>query len=366
MNIDKSIGTSYENTFKSIYMISLRKSLSLIPKDKHSEPPYKEWIYKHQHEPHWNTVYQSQSESESVHKETNENLISAAFKGDLNVVRSLLNKGEDVYRKNEYGTTALQQAVAMNYKKIVSLLIEKGADVNAKDNEVNTILIHAAWSSNKDIIRLLLEKGADVYAKNNKGSTALVHAVSGGNKYAIEIISQAQQDKTITNLASDDAKIRYFAILDLSSMRILPESVLNMLIDYLDDLRGQYPGNTVAGEAAELLARHPQQAKLSIPELMKLLAYTEKYAMPSGSAAEAIRAVKRVDLEAYLANLDKKKKLELSKSLLPVLENGIGSLPGLATISMILGMLGEDVAIPALESTLADAKKQEVRNPFAN
>lgn len=202
MNIDKSIGTSYQNTLKSIYLISLRKSLSLIPKDKHSEPPYKEWIYKHQHDPHWNTVYQSQSESESVHKETNETLISAAFKGDLNVVRSLLNKGEDVNRKNVYGTTALQQAVVMNHKQIVSLLIEKGADVNAKDNEGNTILIHAAWSSSKDIIRLLLEKGADVYAKNNKGNTALVHAVSGGNIDAINIISQAQQDKTITNHSS--------------------------------------------------------------------------------------------------------------------------------------------------------------------
>jgi len=65
-NINKSIGTSYENTFKSLYMISLRKSLSLIPKDKYTEPPYNEWIYKHNKEPYWKTIYQSPSEPDGV------------------------------------------------------------------------------------------------------------------------------------------------------------------------------------------------------------------------------------------------------------------------------------------------------------
>jgi hypothetical protein len=166
-------------------------------------------------------------------------------------------------------------------------------------------------------------------------------------------------------LKSDDPVTRYHAVRKLKSEPMLPEEVVDLLIKYLSDVRGETPGNTIAGDAAEVLARYPQHAKRALPELMKLLAYTEKYALPSGSAAEAIRVVKRVDLEAYLAKLDKKKELELSKSLLAVLENGVGSLYGLATISMILGMLGDDVAIPALERTLADAKKQEVRNPFA-
>ena len=49
-------------------------------------------------------------------------------------------------------------------------------------------------------------------------------------------------DRAIKNLANEDAKVRYFAILDLKSMNTLPEPVLKMLIDYLEDLRGEYPG----------------------------------------------------------------------------------------------------------------------------
>lgn len=165
-------------------------------------------------------------------------------------------------------------------------------------------------------------------------------------------------------LKSDDPVTRYHAVRKLKSEVKLPEEVVDLLIKYLSDVRGETPGNTIAGDAAKVLARHPVHAKRALPELMKLLTYTEKYAMPSGSAAEAIRAVRRVDLETYLAKLDKKKRLELSNSLLPVLENGIGSLEGLATISMLLGMLGEDVAIPALESTFAYAKKNEAENPY--
>lgn len=165
-------------------------------------------------------------------------------------------------------------------------------------------------------------------------------------------------------LRSNDPIKRYSAVNELKGEARLPEEAVNLLIEYLTDVRGEYPGNTIAGDAAEVLARNPQHAKRALPELMKLLAYTEKYAMPSGSAAKAIRAVKRVDLEAYLANLNKKERLEIAKSLLPVLENGIGSLEGLATISMILGMLGNDVAIPALESTYAYAIKNEADNTY--
>ena len=160
-------------------------------------------------------------------------------------------------------------------------------------------------------------------------------------------------------LRNNDPIKRYFAVNELRHEARLSEKVVNLLIKYLSDVRGEYPGNTIAGAAAEVLAKYPQHAKRALPELMRLLAYTEKYAMPSGSAAKAIRTVKRVDLEAYLADLNKKERIELSNSLLPVIENGIGSIRGLATISMILGMLGNDVAIPILESTYASAKTKE-------
>ena len=105
-------------------------------------------------------------------------LMKAITNGDLETVKSLIEKGADVNIKAKYATgyTALMLASLEPDIKIIKLLIKKGAEVNANDGAV---LLWALTSSKnkelKEIVKLLIEKGADVKGKN--GKLALIRAV---------------------------------------------------------------------------------------------------------------------------------------------------------------------------------------------
>lgn len=118
-----------------------------------------------------------------AHGDQNQELIDAAFIGDLKQVKDLLDEGADVHAKDAHGVTALWLASKFNHPDVVRLLLDNGAEVNAKDKDGVTALIEACSfepSGGKlGVVRLLLERGADVNAKDNSAVTALMHASSG-------------------------------------------------------------------------------------------------------------------------------------------------------------------------------------------
>ena len=58
-------------------------------------------------------------------------LITAAIGNDLNTVRTLLQKGEDVNARSKVGDTALMSAAQHADATMLKLLLGHGADVNA-------------------------------------------------------------------------------------------------------------------------------------------------------------------------------------------------------------------------------------------
>lgn len=94
-------------------------------------------------------------------QDLNEQLLTAARKGDVPAARALLEKGADVNAKTRYGATPLSYACDRGNTDLVRLLIEKGANVDARDTFYGaTPIIWAAQKGNGEIVKLLLEKGA--------------------------------------------------------------------------------------------------------------------------------------------------------------------------------------------------------------
>lgn len=80
--------------------------------------------------------------------------------------------------------TPLCLAISKGDVNVVRKLIEYGASVNESSNGM-TPLMYAARYNNVEILQLLLEKGANLKAKDDKGYTALKHAeISGANEAA--------------------------------------------------------------------------------------------------------------------------------------------------------------------------------------
>ena len=92
----------------------------------------------------------------------NEDLFTAARKGDAAAVKSLLDRGADVNAKFRYGATALSYASDKGHVEVVRLLLERGADVNVRDTFYkSTPLSWAAFKGHAEIVQALLDRGAE-------------------------------------------------------------------------------------------------------------------------------------------------------------------------------------------------------------
>lgn len=103
-----------------------------------------------------------------------DDLLRAAFNGEVKNVKALLDKGVDVNFQNEgYGASALHAASETKRKKIVIMLLNRGADVNLQSKEGHTALLAASYNGHEDIVKILLLAGAEVNHKNQSDETAL-------------------------------------------------------------------------------------------------------------------------------------------------------------------------------------------------
>jgi hypothetical protein len=88
-------------------------------------------------------------------------LVAAAFKGDLEAVRSLLDHGTNPNARDVYGHTALMHATQMDHEEIIELLLDCGADISITDDEGLTATDYISYPpriKNQNSIMILFEK----------------------------------------------------------------------------------------------------------------------------------------------------------------------------------------------------------------
>jgi serpin B len=101
-----------------------------------------------------------------------------AKRGNLESVRTLLAKGDDVDARDERGRTPLHEAASEASTAVAQLLIGNGADVSARDEDGQTPLHEAIYEAPVSFIQLLLSHGADVNVKDKYGRFPLDEAFS--------------------------------------------------------------------------------------------------------------------------------------------------------------------------------------------
>ena len=110
-------------------------------------------------------------------RDKDEAIRMAVAEDDVEAVERLLREGVEINAvKGEFKTSILMEAAVRGNVGVMKLLIENGADLNMTDKDGWTALMGATVQGHMESVKLLLEQGVEVNAKNNNGETALVMA----------------------------------------------------------------------------------------------------------------------------------------------------------------------------------------------
>ncbi|HUI07688.1 MAG TPA: ankyrin repeat domain-containing protein [Verrucomicrobiae bacterium] len=121
-------------------------------------------------------------------------LIDAAYYGNVEIVRMLLEKGATVDCQNKHGLTPLNWAAGNGHADVARLLIEHGADVQHVSLDGVPVLVDAASGGNVDIVRMVLDKGAPVDCQNKYGLTPLMWAAAKGHSDVARLLIEHGAD----------------------------------------------------------------------------------------------------------------------------------------------------------------------------
>ena len=118
-------------------------------------------------------------------------LHSAAFYGHIDVVRQLLEQGENIEaRRSDNGSTPFHIAARRGHTEVVGLLLEMGANIEAMTTpHGQTPLDSAALKGHTDVVGLLLERGANIEAMaTSHGATPLDSAAWNGHAGVVRLL----------------------------------------------------------------------------------------------------------------------------------------------------------------------------------
>jgi len=109
-------------------------------------------------------------------------LIDVARAGDVDAVRSLLERGASIHARDSSHTTALVAAAYGNHVEVARLLVGAGADVDAKDVTEQSAYLIATSEVGDDVslLELTLASDANVNAKDSYNGTGLIRAAHRG------------------------------------------------------------------------------------------------------------------------------------------------------------------------------------------
>ena len=116
-------------------------------------------------------------------------VLKAAKSGDLGTLRRLVkNASLANFFDRETHTAPLHLAASRGDLAVVKFLLDKGARVDAQDKDWKTALILAATKGYRDMVELLLKRGANPTLSDTGGRTAVYWALANGHEEIAEIL----------------------------------------------------------------------------------------------------------------------------------------------------------------------------------
>uniref|UniRef100_A0A8C9MHC8 Ankyrin repeat domain 6 n=1 Tax=Serinus canaria TaxID=9135 RepID=A0A8C9MHC8_SERCA len=127
----------------------------------------------------------------------------AAYKGHLHVVQVLLKAGCDLDIQDDGDQTALHRAAVVGNADIIATLIQEGCALDRQDKDGNTALHEACWHGFSQSAKVLVKAGANVLAKNKAGNTPLHLACQNSHSQSTRVLLLGGSRADLKNNAGD-------------------------------------------------------------------------------------------------------------------------------------------------------------------
>lgn len=105
-------------------------------------------------------VQEARTIEKLTQEELNYEFLLSARRGNIRLMRDLMEEGALINSRDRQGRTALIEAARTGKLEVCQILIEYGASVNLRDMYDGTALLYASKAGYQDIINLLLKNGA--------------------------------------------------------------------------------------------------------------------------------------------------------------------------------------------------------------
>ncbi|NXK29371.1 ANKR6 protein, partial [Arenaria interpres] len=127
----------------------------------------------------------------------------AAHKGHLHVVQVLLKAGCDLDIQDDGDQTALHRAAVVGNTDVIATLIQEGCALDRQDKDGNTALHEACWHGFSQSAKVLVKAGANVLAKNKAGNTPLHLACQNSHSQSTRVLLLGGSRADLKNNAGD-------------------------------------------------------------------------------------------------------------------------------------------------------------------
>ncbi|NWZ66903.1 ANKR6 protein, partial [Acrocephalus arundinaceus] len=127
----------------------------------------------------------------------------AAYKGHLHIVQVLLKAGCDLDIQDDGDQTALHRAAVVGNTDIIATLIQEGCALDRQDKDGNTALHEACWHGFSQSAKVLVKAGANVLAKNKAGNTPLHLACQNSHSQSTRVLLLGGSRADLKNNAGD-------------------------------------------------------------------------------------------------------------------------------------------------------------------
>jgi ankyrin repeat protein len=152
-------------------LIEHKADLNIVTLDKHAYTPLHLAVIRH-HQGVLTTLVEAGANLHATDHKGVMPLGIAARRGDVELVKYLLDKGTDLYRSR----ALFHAASCTDSSAVMEHLFERGIDINMPDAHGYTPIFSAISAYSLKNVKLLMEKGIDTKQHSPRGMTVLEHA----------------------------------------------------------------------------------------------------------------------------------------------------------------------------------------------